>query len=100
LNRLFRTVVLLGLVEENSHSKSASFRGAGHDDATTEDGEIVPLRPGITLTAFDDDADEHGRPDKILATGVVERSPDWLQCEGSCWVLRIDSSGIRHASGL
>jgi hypothetical protein len=54
----------------------------------------------MTLTAFDDDTDEQGRPDRIVATGVVERSPDWLQCHGSRWVLRIDSSGIRHASEL
>jgi hypothetical protein len=54
----------------------------------------------MQLTAFDDDADERGKPDKILATGVVEPSPDWLQCDGSRWVLRIDASGIRHASDL
>ena len=70
------------------------------DEANTESGRTVHLSPGMRLTAFDDDADDQGRPDKILASGVVERSPDWLQCNGSRWVLRIDSSGIRHAAEL
>jgi hypothetical protein len=70
------------------------------DKVATESGDVVHLCSGMELTAFDDDADDRGRPDKILATGVVERSPDWLQCNGSRWVLRIDASGIRHASDL
>jgi hypothetical protein len=70
------------------------------DEATTAAGRTVRLISGMQLTAFDEDSDEAGRPDALVATGVVERSPDWLQCNGSRWVLRIDSSGIRHASEL
>jgi hypothetical protein len=70
------------------------------DEVATESGGVVRLRPGMQLTAFDDDADDRGEPAKILATGVVEPSPDWLQCNGSRWVLRIDACGIRHASDL
>jgi hypothetical protein len=70
------------------------------DEVATESGKVVRLRSGMRLTAFDDDANDQGEPDKILATGVVEPSPDWLQCNGSRWVLRIDASGIRHASDL
>ncbi len=65
-----------------------------------ETGAEVELRPGITLTAFDEDSDEHGQRDDLLATGTVEPSPDWLQCKGSKWVLRIDQHGVRHQSDL
>jgi len=68
------------------------------DEVATESGDLVRLRSGMHLTAFDDDANDQGTPDKILATGVVEPSPDWLQCNGSRWVLRIDACGIRHES--
>lgn len=70
------------------------------DAAETESGQLVVLRAGMRLTAFDDDSDDHGRPDKLIATGVVEPSPDWLRCKGSRWVLRIDASGVHHASDL
>ncbi len=63
-----------------------------------ESGAEVELRPGMIVTAFDDDSDEHGQRDDVLATGTVERSPDWLQCNGSKWVLRIDEHGVRHQS--
>lgn len=63
-------------------------------------GRRIELRPGLTLTAFDYDADEHGRPDDILATGVVEPSPEYARCTGSRWALRIDAAGIRHASEI
>jgi hypothetical protein len=38
--------------------------------------------------------------DDLLATGTVEPAPDWLQCNGSRWVLRIDADGVRHESDL
>jgi hypothetical protein len=51
------------------------------------------------LTAFDENT-EDGKPDNLIASGIVERSPDWLQCRGSRWVLRIDNDGVRHESDL
>src|SRR6266566_2721072 len=47
-----------------------------------ESGAEVELRPGMIVTAFDDDSDEHGQRDDVLATGTVERSPDWLNATG------------------
>jgi len=64
---------------------------------TDETGAELELRPGMLLTAFDEDS-EHGQRDELLATGIVEPSPDWLQCKGSKWVLRIDERGVRHQS--
>ena len=58
------------------------------------------LREGLTLTAYDEDADENGNRDDLLAHGVVEPAPAWLQCNGSKWVLRIDANGVFHESDL
>ena len=72
-----------------------------HEDTITDQrGQVITLRPGLVLTAFDLDADAEGRPDAIFATGVVEPSPGYAQCRGSRWALRVDANGIRHESDL
>jgi hypothetical protein len=68
------------------------------DSSEAEDGTKVWLNEGMTVTAFDDDVDARGQSDKLLASGIVERSPQWLGCNGSRWVLRIDRHGVRHES--
>jgi hypothetical protein len=68
------------------------------DTCQDEAGNTVPLRAGMIVTAFDEDYDDEGNRDDLLARGVVEPSPDWLTCNGSRWALRIDADGIRHAS--
>lgn len=72
-----------------------------HKD-TSEDtnGNLVRLHAGMLLTAFDEDVDEHGNRDDLIASGTVESSPEWLRCRGSRWVLRIDRNGVRHESDL
>jgi hypothetical protein len=64
------------------------------------DGKLVALYEGMVLTAFDEDADEHGSRDDLIASVVVEPSPESLRCLGSRWVLRIDQMGVRHESDL
>lgn len=63
-----------------------------------EFGEEVVLKEGMKLTAFDKDADENNNPDDLIANGIVEKSPEWLRCKGSTWILRIDEDGIYHES--
>ncbi len=70
------------------------------DTCPDESGAEIRLREGMTVTAFDEDTDEAGRRDDLLASGVVERAPEWLACKGSRWVLRIDSRGVHHQSDL
>jgi hypothetical protein len=70
------------------------------DTCVDENGAEIRLHEGMTVTAFDEDTDEAGQRDDLLASGVVERSPDWLACNGSRWVLRIDSRGVHHQSDL
>ena len=63
-------------------------------------GNDVVLSAGMVLTAFDEDLDEVGNHDDLIATGVVEPSPPWLACRGSRWVLRINQDGVRHESDI
>ena len=65
-----------------------------------ETGATIQLQTGMVVTAFDEDADEGGAHDDLIATGTVEPSPDWLRCNGSKWALRIDKDGVRHESDL
>lgn len=72
-----------------------------HKDTCEDvDGKIVSLQAGMILTAFDEDGDEHGNRDDIIASGTVEPSPESLRCLGSRWILRIDRNGLRHESDL
>jgi hypothetical protein len=70
------------------------------DSCRDESGSEVQLRAGMTITAFDVDEDERGVRDDLIASGVVQPSPDWLKCQGSRWVLMIDELGVRHDSDL
>jgi hypothetical protein len=70
------------------------------DTCSDETGARVKLEAGMLVTAFDEDADERGQRDDLVATGVVEAAPDWLECRGSKWVLKIDGNGVRHESEL
>jgi hypothetical protein len=51
----------------------------------------VELRNGMALTLYTDDADDEGRPDKLLADGVVQ----FNEAE-ECWVAAIDWKALRH----
>jgi hypothetical protein len=70
------------------------------DTAVESNGTTVRLCAGMKVIAFDEDADETGKREYLIASGTVERSPDWLACRGSKWVLRIDSNGVRHESDI
>ena len=69
------------------------------DTALDEQGNVVNLAEGMLVTAFEENY-EDGKRDDLIASGTVERSPDWLQCRGSRWVLRIDENGVRTESDL
>lgn len=63
------------------------------DSCRDESDHEVHLRAGMIVTAVDIDKDDHGVRDDLIATGVVQPSPDWLQCHGSRWVLIINEYG-------
>ena len=70
------------------------------DTCLDEHGAVVRLSEGIMLTAYDEDADDNGTPDRLMAHGSVQPAPEWLQCNGSKWVLQINSDGVFHESEL
>ena len=55
-----------------------------------QEGKPVVLRTGMKLTAFDEDQDDEGNRDDLIASGTVEQAPYELRCIGSRWVLRLD----------
>lgn len=72
-----------------------------HEDVVKDlSGRDVQLRAGMIVTAYDEDLDENDQPDWLLATGVVEPSPESLRCRGSRWILRLDENGWFHESDL
>ena len=73
---------------------------AHSETANDASGRTVTLHEGMTVTAFDDDSDDNGNPDRILVTGTVERSPEYAQCRGSVWSLRVDARGVQWESQL
>jgi|SRR6266481_4591233 len=92
----------------NSVKLQADFNGlfgdvlclSHNDSEVDQEGRRVILQDGMSVTAFDEDQDKDGNRVYVVASGTVEPSPDWLQCKGSCWVLRIDKRGVRHESEL
>jgi hypothetical protein len=53
----------------------------------------IQLREGLVLTFYMDDADDQGRPDELLAEGIVHYDE---QERG--WVAQVDWSAVCHAS--
>lgn len=90
------------------HRLRADFNGLFGDilclshDSTCSDqsGNTIVLRSGMAALAFEEDMDERGQREYLVAEGIVEPSPDCLSCRGSKWVLRIDSRGVRHEADL
>jgi len=68
------------------------------DTCKDESGADVVLHDGMVVTAFDEDTDDLGERDDLIATGTVKPSPDWLACRGSRWVLEINADGVQHES--
>jgi hypothetical protein len=53
----------------------------------------IELREGMALTLYTDDADDAGRPDELLADGIVHFNE-----HEKCWVAAVDWQAIRHGS--
>ena len=77
---------------------------AGRDQSYGTDGYATITAPGndplvITVGAMKT-MGTLSRADDLIASGVVEPSPDWLRCRGSKWVLRLDQNGVKNESDL
>ena len=72
-----------------------------HQDTVVDSaGNTVELHEGMFLTAYDEDLDENGNRDDLLASGIVEHAPPSLAYHGSRWVLRIDEHGVCNESDV
>ena len=70
------------------------------DSCKDRTGNEIALAAGMTVTAYDDDIDEDGKPDLLFASGLVVPSPEFVQCKGSKWFLQIDEDGVRNESEI
>ena len=72
-----------------------------HSDSCMDENKVaVQLAAGMKVTAFEEDIDENNQRDDLIASGIVEPSPDWLKCTGSKWILKIDTNGVMHESDM
>jgi len=70
------------------------------DTKTASDGVVVSLNEGMEVDVYMNDTDEHGFPDNLVATGVVEANRTTGWSAHVKWCCRIDAHGIRHQSEL
>ena len=72
-----------------------------HDQTSRRrSGEVVELSAGMQVTASEDDVDDDGNPDYLLASGVVAPAPARLQAHGSRWILLVDEDGLQRYNEL
>ncbi|MDM5181105.1 hypothetical protein PO883_28380 [Massilia sp. DJPM01] len=70
------------------------------DEETDSSGALISFYRGMPVAIFDEDTDEQGRVDDLVADGHAEpvtEPPRW--CPDAKWLCKIDKAGIRHASG-
>jgi hypothetical protein len=68
------------------------------DAAISSSNEIVHLSDGLEVAIYTDDLDEHGQPDNLVASGIVERNRTRGWGAHVKWCCRIDAQGIKHQS--
>ena len=68
------------------------------DVKVTEWGEPISLHEGMLVEIYDEDVDNKGNLDNLIAQGVVERNDSIGHLKRVKWCCRIDSNGIQHES--
>jgi hypothetical protein len=68
------------------------------DVKVNERGEPILLHGGMLVEVYDEDVDDNGNPDRLMAQGVVERNRSIGPLKRVKWCCRIDSNGIQHES--
>jgi hypothetical protein len=70
------------------------------DTKCASTGEGVLLSEGLAIEVYSDDVGDDGKPDNLVAFGMVERNSTTGWARDIRWCCRIDSNGIRHESDL
>lgn len=68
------------------------------DTKADSDGNIVTFTEGCSVSVYDEDLDEHGQPDNIIADGVAMLNTYGGWTAPAKWLIKIDSRGVRHES--
>jgi hypothetical protein len=68
------------------------------DQKLSTNGENVLLRDGLMIDVYSDDLDDKGKPDNLIASGIVERNRSLGWTKEIKWCCRINAQGIRHKS--
>jgi len=68
------------------------------DSKVDSAGNIVEFFDGKEVAVYMDEIDDNGKPDNLIANGIVIRNTldGWASI--AKWVLKIDERGIRHES--
>ncbi|MGA2057480.1 MAG: hypothetical protein ABSG88_19485 [Bradyrhizobium sp.] len=68
------------------------------NEKLSTNGEKILLRDGMMIDVYSDDLDDNGKPDNLIASGMVERNRSLGWAKEIKWCCRIDEQGIRHKS--
>jgi hypothetical protein len=68
------------------------------DVCEAADGQIVSLVEGMSVTVWEEDFDERGKRDDLIAQGIVIRNTSTGWSQHVKWCCQIDGNGIRHRS--
>lgn len=71
---------------------------AKEDAKADSTGVKVHLHEGLRVHIYDEDEDDMGQPDNLIADGVVEPCQAGGWASSAKWCCRIDERGIRHMS--
>jgi hypothetical protein len=82
------------LIEKNLVALSAG------DEKLSITGEKILLREGLAIDVYSDDLNDRGKPDNLIASGIVERHSSAGWAKEIKWCCRIDAQGIRHESEI
>ena len=81
------------MLNSDFHGRFGDLLCLSHEESCLdENGRRVSLMAGMHVTVFSEP-----RPERLVASGVVEPAPPGFACRDSHWVLRLDSRGIRKS---
>jgi hypothetical protein len=70
------------------------------DEKLSTSGEKILLQDGLAIDIYSDDLNDEGKPDNLIASGIVERNFLLGWAKEIKWCCRIDAQGIRHESEI
>ena len=70
------------------------------DQKLDSDGNTVSFFVGQTVKIYENDIDDSGKEDNLVASGTVELNTHGGTTSPCKWNCRIDPAGIRHASEI